>query len=222
MNNKRNDDRTDRQTAAQPVAADAVTATDPNDADAAVDAAAPAQGDAARVDDGDDEPVTLTAAQWRQLQQQLNSQQEQVLRIKAEADNQLKREQRQLQRHRQVALESIMRQLLEVRDSMEMGLQASTAVADADTDQSSTAAQQLQALRNGMQMTLRLLDKAMADNHAEIIDPQGQAFDPQWHEAVSVQANSGMPKDTVVAVMQKGCRLHDRLLRPAMVVVSAG
>jgi molecular chaperone GrpE len=169
-----------------------------------------------------EDTVSIPATQWQQLQQQLNSQQEQVMRIKAEADNQLKREQRQLERHRQLALESIMRQLLEVRDSMEMGLQASVAAEQAGTDQASTAGQQLQALRNGMQMTLKLLDKTISDNGAEIIDPQGQPFDPEWHEAVSMQADSGMPRDTVVAVMQKGCRLHDRLLRPAMVIVAAG
>jgi len=169
-----------------------------------------------------EDTVSIPATQWQQLQQQLESQQEQVMRIKAEADNQLKREQRQLQRHRQLALESVMRQLLEVRDSMEMGLQASVAAEQAGTDQASTAAQQLQALRNGMQMTLKLLDKTISDNDAEIIDPTGQPFDPEWHEAVSMQADSGMPRDTVVAVMQKGCRLHDRLLRPAMVIVAAG
>jgi len=183
------------------------------------------QADSAPADAGenDEQTVTVTASQWQQLQQQLNSQSEQVMRIKAEADNQLKREQRQLQRHRQLALESVMRQLLEVRDSMEMGLQASMAAEEASApEQDSTAAQQLQALRNGMQMTLKLLDKTMTDNHAEIIDPGGQPFDPEWHEAVSMQADSGQPKDTVVKVMQKGCRLHDRLLRPAMVIVAAG
>jgi len=168
-----------------------------------------------------EQTVEVPASQWQQLQQQLNTQQEQVLRIKAEADNQLKREQRQLQRHRQLALEQVMRQLLEVRDSMEMGLQASAAAESADSESDSVAAQQLQALRNGMQMTLKLLDKTMADHHAEIIDPQGQPFDPEWHEAVSMQADSDLPANTVVAVMQKGCRLHDRLLRPAMVIVAA-
>jgi len=168
-----------------------------------------------------EQTVEVPASQWQQLQQQLNTQQEQVLRIKAEADNQLKREQRQLQRHRQLALEQVMRQLLEVRDSMEMGLQASAAAEAADSESDSVAAQQLLALRNGMQMTLKLLDKTMADHHAEIIDPQGQPFDPEWHEAVSMQADSDLPANTVVAVMQKGCRLHDRLLRPAMVIVAA-
>ncbi len=171
--------------------------------------------------------VIVSAAEWEQLQQQLQSQQEQVLRIHAEADNQLKREQRQLERHRQLALESIMRELLDVRDSMEMGLQASLAVetkgvtatqAQADA----TEQQQLQALRNGMEMTLKLLDKTMTNNHARIIDPQDQPFDPEWHEAISVLPDASVPKDTVLKVIQKGCSLHDRLLRPAMVIVSAG
>lgn len=208
MNDKRNEEAGHDRPADQPAA---------DNADQA----------AAEVNESAAEPtIEVPASQWQQLQQQLNTQQEQVLRIKAEADNQLKREQRQLERHRQLALEQIMRQLLEVRDSMEMGLQASVAaeqasVNDAAAEQDSVAAQQLQALRNGMQMTLKLLDKTMADHHAEIIDPQGQTFDPAWHEAVSMQAGSEQPANTVVAVMQKGCRLHDRLLRPAMVVVAA-
>lgn len=171
--------------------------------------------------------VSVSATEWEQLQQQLQSQQEQVLRIQADADNQLKREQRQLDRHRQLALESIMRELLEVRDSMEMGLQASLAVAIKDESASPAQAdasvqQQLQALRNGMEMTLKLLDKTMTSNHARIIDPQDQPFDPEWHEAISVLPDASVPKDTVVKVVQKGCSLHDRLLRPAMVIVSAG
>lgn len=205
MNDQRNEDVANENETEQPAA---------NKPDAAADDVSQTAAE---------ETVTLSAEQWQQLQQQLNTQQEQVLRIKAEADNQLKREQRQLERHRQLALEQVMRQLLEVRDSIEMGLQASLAAEQIGAqEQDSTAAQQLQALRNGMQMTLKLLDKTLSDNHAEIIDPQGQPFDPAWHEAVSMQANSELPRDTVVAVMQKGCRLHDRLLRPAMVVVAAG
>lgn len=203
MNDKRNEDVGHDQPADQPAA------------DSADQAAAETHESAP------EQTVEVPASQWQQLQQQLNTQQEQVLRIKAEADNQLKREQRQLERHRQLALEQVMRQLLEVRDSMEMGLQASAAAEAVGSDSDSVAAQQLQALRNGMQMTLKLLDKTMADHHAEIIDPQGQPFDPEWHEAVSMQAGSELPANTVVAVMQKGCRLHDRLLRPAMVVVAA-
>jgi len=239
MNDKRNDTANkhavDAEHNARPSATDQPRQTeDSHDTDQTAHAdfsqadfsqadSSPAGSAPADAGENDEQTVTVTASQWQQLQQQLNSQQEQVMRIKAEADNQLKREQRQLQRHRQLALESVMRQLLEVRDSMEMGLQASMAAEEVSApEQDSTAAQQLQALRNGMQMTLKLLDKTMTDNHAEIIDPDGQPFDPDWHEAVSMQADSGQPKDTVVKVMQKGCRLHDRLLRPAMVIVAAG
>jgi molecular chaperone GrpE len=165
----------------------------------------------------DDTGPRRDEAAWQALEDELRQQREAVLRIQAEADNRVKREQKALERHRERALEGIIRDLLDVRDSIEMGLQASDL---AGSEAGSEGP--LERLHNGMQMTLKLLDKVLAGHGAEIIDPHGERFDPDWHEAVSVQAGAEAPKDTVVAVMQKGCRLHERLLRPAMVVVAGG
>ena len=62
----------------------------------------------------------------------------------------------------------------------------------------------------------------MADHGLEIIDPQDQVFDPEWHEAMTLVPAPNVPENTVVEVLQKGFRLHERLIRPARVIVSSG
>ena len=146
-----------------------------------------------------------------ELQSQLINQQDFALRIKAEADNQLKREQRELEKYKQRSLEKIMRELIEVRDTLERGLEALPA---------DNSTEQYIALHDGTAMTLKLLDKALHNNGLEILDPLHEGFNPELHEAVSMQPSEEYDSNTVIAVLQKGYRLHERLLRPAMVMVS--
>ena len=101
-----------------------------------------------------------------------------------------------------------MKDLLQVRDSLERGLEI-----DAD---SAT----VEALREGQELTLKMLGKVMEDHHIEVIDPAGEAFDPENHEAMTVLPAPDVEENTVIEVLQKGFRLHDRLIRPARVVVS--
>ena len=101
-----------------------------------------------------------------------------------------------------------MKDLLQVRDSMERGLETDA--------QSATAA----ALLEGQALTLKMLAKVMQDHNLELIDPQGEAFNPEFHEAVTVQPSAELEENSVMEVLQKGYKLHDRLVRPAMVVVS--
>jgi molecular chaperone GrpE len=101
-----------------------------------------------------------------------------------------------------------MKDLLEVRDSMERGLEVA--------DDSAT----VESLREGQQLTLRMLAKVMEDHDLEVIDPKGQPFDPELHEAMTVLPAGDVDENTVIEVLQKGFRLHDRLIRPARVVVS--
>jgi molecular chaperone GrpE len=76
------------------------------------------------------------------------------------------------------------------------------------------------SLREGQQLTLRMLAKVLQDHGMEEIDPLGQPFDPEQHEAMTVMPSAEVEENTVLEVLQKGFRLHDRLLRPARVVVS--
>ena len=141
-------------------------------------------------------------------EQDLAKHREAMLRMQAEMENLRKRLLREVEKSRKFALERIMKDLLLVRDSMERAL--------AVAGESST----VESLQEGQQLTLKMLAKVMQDHGLEVIDPLGQPFDPALHEAMTVMPSAEAAEGTVLEVLQKGFRLHDRLLRPAMVVVS--
>jgi molecular chaperone GrpE len=78
----------------------------------------------------------------------------------------------------------------------------------------------LQKMHEGLDLTLKLMDDAFRKFNLTIIDPTGAKFDPEQHHAISVVESAEVPPNHVVSVMQKGCLLHDRVLRPALVVVA--
>lgn len=129
-----------------------------------------------------------------------------LLRTRAEMDNMHKRSQRELDRARRFQVEALMRDLLPVIDGLEQGLE--------------NAASEDEQSREGLELTHRLLVKALEQHGLEVIDPAGEPFDPEWHEAMSVQPSAEAEPDSVVMVLQKGYRLHDRLLRAARVIVA--
>jgi len=129
-----------------------------------------------------------------------------LLRERAEIENQRKRLQRDLEQARKFANERLLGDLLPVCDSLERGL----AVDNAD----------VAALREGMDLTLKALLKVAEGNGLKPIDPLGQPFDPERHQAMTMVAAPGKAPNTVVAVMQKGYALNDRLLRPALVAIA--
>ena len=129
-----------------------------------------------------------------------------LLRERAEIENQRKRLQRDLEQARKFANERLLGDLLPVCDSLERGL----AVDNAD----------VAALREGMDLTLKALLKVAEGNGLKPIDPLGQPFDPERHQAMTMVAAPGKAPNTVVAVMQKGYALNERLLRPALVAIA--
>lgn len=132
-----------------------------------------------------------------------------AVRAKAELENLRKRHDRDLANAHKYALERFVSELLPVRDSMELGLDAAHGE-NADLDK----------LREGTELTLNLLSAAMDKFNIEAIDPQDQTFDPALHQAMSMQPVEGVDPNTVVNVVQKGYTLNGRLVRPAMVIVS--
>jgi molecular chaperone GrpE len=129
-----------------------------------------------------------------------------LLRERAEIENQRKRLQRDVEQARKFANERLLGDLLPVCDSLERGL----AIENAD----------VAALRSGMDLTLKALLKVGESNGLKPLDPLGQPFNPELHQAMSlVDAPQAKPND-VVAVMQKGYVLNDRLLRPALVAIA--
>lgn len=138
----------------------------------------------------------------------LAEQQEAALRAHAELDNLRKRTLRDVENAHKFALDRFISELLPVLDSMELGIAAADSSGDADS------------LREGMDLTLRKFQDTLAKFGVSVIDPIGEKFNPERHEAVSMQEIAGSAAGTVVTVMQKGYELNGRLVRPAMVVVA--
>jgi len=133
----------------------------------------------------------------------------QLLRLQAEMDNTRRRARQDVENAHKFALEKFALELLPVKDSLEMGL----AAVDGDNEA-------VTQLKEGTELTLKMLVSALEKFGIEAIDPVGETFDPDKHQAMSMQESPDHAPNTVMAVMQKGYQLNDRLLRPAMVVVS--
>jgi molecular chaperone GrpE len=132
-----------------------------------------------------------------------------MLRMQADMDNLRKRLVREHEKSRLRTLERFMNDLLPVRDSLERGLEAAS-------DSSAT----VETLTEGKQLIMKMLTKAMGDHGLKTIDPTGEAFDPEKHEAMTMLTSDQHDENTVIDVIEKGYQLHDRLIRPAKVVVS--
>ena len=130
------------------------------------------------------------------------------LRAAAELDNVRKRAARDVENARRYALERFGKELLAVRDSLEMGI--------ASAENAS-----IESLLEGSAATLKVLGSTMQQFGIEEIDPLGEPFDPENHEAISMQPSDGAEPGSVMTVVQKGYSLNGRLLRPAMVIVAA-
>ena len=132
-----------------------------------------------------------------------------MLRMQADMENLRKRLIREQEKARRRTLERFMGDLLPVRDSLERGLEAAA-------DPSAT----VESLREGKQLIMKMLSKAMGDHGLQTIDPAGEAFNPEKHEAMTMLPSAEHDENTVIDVLEKGYQLHDRLIRPAKVVVS--
>ena len=131
------------------------------------------------------------------------------MRAVAELDNYRKRTEREIDQARKFAIERFAQELLTVGDALEAGIRAAAATPGP-------------ALLEGAQATLKELNRAFDKAGIKIIDPPGQPFDPNWHEAMVAQESREFPPNTVLSVIQKGYSLNGRLLRPARVIVSKG
>jgi len=178
---------------------DTATVNETNHADrqAGADGAASASGTG-------DAAAALAAAEARAQENWAS-----YLRAVAELDNFRKRSERELENARKYAVERFAQELVTVGDALEAGIQAG-------------AANPGPALLEGAQATLRQLYKAFDKAGIKIIDPVGQVFDPEWHEAMVAQESRDLAPNSVLSVIQKGYSLNGRLLRPARVIVSKG
>ncbi len=134
---------------------------------------------------------------------------EQMMRLRAEIENNLKRAERDIENAHKYALKNFLENLLPVIDSMEMGAIA------ADAENAT-----LESIREGSSMTMSMFVQVLEKNGLEQVDPLGDKFDPERHQAISMTKVKNVESNTVIEVMQKGFLLNDRLVRPAMVVVA--
>jgi len=132
---------------------------------------------------------------------------EKYLRASAETENVRKRAVRDVEHAHKFALERIGKELLAVRDTLELGLESAENAS-------------VESLLEGSKATLKLLSTIMERFGIETVDPAGEPFDPEFHEAVSMQPSDTVEPGSVVVVLQKGFTLNGRLLRPALVIVA--
>lgn len=147
--------------------------------------------------------------QVEELQQKLNILGEQLLREQAEMQNIRRRAQRDIESAHKYALEKFTGELLSVVDNLERAIDA------IDTEDDSQ-----KAVAEGLELTLKTFIEVLAKYKVEAVEPEGQPFDADLHQAVSTVPNAEVEPNTVINVFQKGYTLNGRLIRPAMVVVS--
>ena len=155
----------------------------------------------------DNPEADMLAAQVEALEQEVAAAKDQALRAAAETQNVRRRAEQEAEKARKFALERFVKELLPVVDTLEKALEAMT-------DEAS------KVHREGVAMTLKMQLDAMAKFGVEQIDPAGEPFDPQLHEAMAMVPNPELEPNSVMEVIQKGYQLNGRLVRPAMVVVS--
>lgn len=151
-------------------------------------------------------PAEELEARIRDLENQLGAAKDEQVRLLAEMDNQRKRAARDVDAARKYGTEKLLNDLMPVCDGLEMGLNQG----------GSDAAK----LREGMDLTLKLLLKATEGHGLKRLNPVGEAFNPEWHQAMAMVPSADKAAGTVIEVFQAGYRLHERLIRPAMVTVA--
>lgn len=149
------------------------------------------------------------AARVQVLEEQLAAAQDQSLRVAADLQNIRRRADQDVEKAHKFALEKFAGDLLPVLDSLERGIELSSA-----DDES------IRPMREGMELTLKMFQDTLKRYNLEAIDPHGQPFNAEHHQAMAMQESADVEPNSVLKVFQKGYQLNGRLLRPAMVVVS--
>jgi molecular chaperone GrpE len=158
---------------------------------------------------GDDASGATLEGQIELLQTELEQAKDSAMRAAADAQNVKRRAEQDVEKARKFALERFCSELLPVVDNLERSLEA------VNGDDAA-----LTSIAEGVQLTLKSFVDALGKFQIEQLDPLGEPFDPQHHQAMSMIENPDAEPNTVLAVMQKGYTLNGRLVRPAMVMVS--
>lgn len=159
-----------------------------------------------------DEAQAGEPSETEALQAQVQEFQEQMLRAQAEMQNVRRRAELDVEKAHKFALEKFVKELLPVADSLEKAVES--------TEGHESAGELVASIREGVEMTLNLFMNSLKKFNVAQLNPVGEPFDPQLHEAMSMVPAPDAEPNSVVAVVQKGYTLNERLVRPAMVVVA--
>jgi len=142
--------------------------------------------------------------------EQLQNGKDDLLRVQAEMQNLRRRTEQDIEKAHKYGQEKLSIELLAVMDNLERSQEAASNSED----------EAIKAIREGVDLTLKGFADCFTKFNIGVVDPLGEPFDPQLHQAMSIQENTETEPNTVIAVMQKGYTLHGRVIRPAMVMVS--
>ncbi|MGY6555943.1 MAG: nucleotide exchange factor GrpE [Wenzhouxiangella sp.] len=142
----------------------------------------------------------------RQAEQEMSALRDALLRTRAEMDNLQKRSERELDKARRFINEGLMKDLVPVLDTFDQALE--------------NTPEEAEAQRQGLLLLQKQLLQSLERHGLQVLHPHGEGFNPEWHEAMSLQPSAEHEPDTVLMVLQRGYTLHGRLLRPARVIVS--
>ncbi len=184
----------------------------------APDSAEPAaeEGNAAAPLNGDEEnagkmtPEAEIEARLQAKEAEVEETRDRLLRVSADFENYKKRSAREASEFRKYANQALLKEMLPVVDNLELAISSTEGKSDFD-----------RRLREGMEMTRNEILKVFEKFHVRPIEAVGKPFDPEFHEAVMREESDAVSENTVVSEFQKGYLIHERLLRPAMVVVAA-
>ncbi len=176
----------------------------------AAEAAAEADAADAEQNEGD------SGNELEALEAKVQEYKDQVLRTQAEMQNVRRRAEIDVEKAHKFALEKFVKELLPVADSLEKGVESAQSTAEQQGESSDVVS----SILEGMEMTMNLFLNNLKKFNVEQLNPVGEPFDPQKHEAMSMVPAPDAEPNSVVAVVQKGYTLNDRLVRPAMVVVA--
>ena len=143
-----------------------------------------------------------------ELTEEIKLLKEEVLRARADVENVRKRAEKDIAAAHKYGLERLLQELLPVKDSIDMGLEATA------------ASESIQPLREGMELTVKMFSEFFEKLNVQMVDPVNEKFDPEFHQAMMTEVSASTEEGYVLRVMQKGYLLNDRLVRPALVVVS--
>ncbi|MEQ8516920.1 MAG: nucleotide exchange factor GrpE [Chromatocurvus sp.] len=203
------EDKTDEQPGAEEAQAEANSAAGAGTAaSGGADASADAGGDAAESPQDNAVEPSLEEEVAR-LHDEVDKARDSALRAQAEAQNAKRRAEQDVDKARKYALERFAGELLPVVDNLERALESASGDEEV-----------IKPIAEGVELTLKSFQNALHKFNIEAVDPQGEPFDPQLHQAMSQIENPDVEPNTVIAVMQKGYTLNGRLVRPAMVMVS--